>query len=56
MSCGPGVIIIGGVHIGENVLIGAGTIVVNDIPSNSVVVGNPGRVIKKISATEKVKI
>lgn len=56
VSCGPGVIIIGGVHIGENVLIGAGTIVVNDIPSNSVVVGNPGRVIKKISATEKVKI
>lgn len=56
VSCGAGVIIVGGIHIGDNVLIGAGTVVVKDIPSNSVVVGNSGRVIRKISPTGRIKI
>jgi len=56
VSCGAGVIIIGGVHIGNNVIIGAGTVVVKDIPSNSVVVGNPGKVIREIRSTERIKI
>lgn len=38
--------IIGGVHIGNNVTIGAGAVVVKDVPDNAVVVGNPARVIK----------
>ena len=38
--------IIGGVHIGNNVTIGAGTVVVKDIPDNAIVVGNPARIIK----------
>lgn len=33
--------------IGNNVMIGSGAIVVTDIPDNSVVVGNPGKVISK---------
>jgi acetyltransferase-like isoleucine patch superfamily enzyme len=37
--------LIEGVHIGENSLIGAGSIVTKDVYSNSTVVGNPGRVI-----------
>jgi serine O-acetyltransferase len=41
-----GAIVIGGISIGDNVKIGAGTIVMKDIPSNSLVVGNPC-VIKK---------
>lgn len=37
--------IIGNVYIGDNVIIGAGSVVTKDIPSNSVAVGNPARVI-----------
>ena len=38
-----------GVKIGKGSVISAGSVVVNDIPPNSVVRGNPGRVITKIS-------
>ena len=37
-----------GVTIGDNVVIGAGSVVNKDIPSNNVAVGNPCKVIKKI--------
>lgn len=43
---GANVTIIGPVHIGDNVTIGAGTVVVKDIPDNSVVVGNPQRIVR----------
>lgn len=36
-----------GVTIGNDVIVGGGTIVVKDIPDNSVVAGNPGRIIMK---------
>lgn len=42
-----GAIIIGGVNIGNNVTVGAGAVVTKDVPSNSVVVGNPAKVIKQ---------
>ena len=38
-----------GVVIGENALVGAGTVVVRDVPAGAVVVGNPGRIIGDIS-------
>ncbi|MCK6552212.1 transferase [Myxococcota bacterium] len=38
-----------GVRIGRNALVGAGSVVVDDVPPNKVVVGNPARVIKDIS-------
>lgn len=41
-------LILPGVTIGNNVVIGAGTIVTKSIPDNSIVVGNPGRVINNI--------
>ena len=44
---GLGAKVIEGINIGENCLIGAGAVIINDIPSNSVVVGNPGRIIRK---------
>lgn len=39
--------IIGGIHIGNNVTIGAGAVVVKDIPDDSTVVGNPARIVGK---------
>jgi acetyltransferase-like isoleucine patch superfamily enzyme len=44
---GAGVIILPGVEIGENAVIGAGTIVTKPVPPRVVFVGNPGRVIKE---------
>lgn len=41
-------VILPGVEIGENVIIGAGSVVTKDIPSNSIAVGNPCKVIKTI--------
>ena len=37
-----------GVTIGDNVTIGAGSVVTKDIPSNTVAYGNPCRVVKNI--------
>ena len=45
---GGNVIVLPGVTIGDNVVIGAGSVVNRDIPPNSVAVGNPCKVIKKI--------
>lgn len=45
---GGNVIVLPGVIIGDNVVIGAGSVVNKDIPSNSIAVGNPCKVIKKI--------
>lgn len=40
-------VVVGGIYIGDNVIIGAGTVVTKDVPSNSIVKGNPC-VIRKI--------
>jgi len=45
---GTGVIVRPGVTIGDRCVIGAGSVVVHDIPSDSMAVGNPARVIKKL--------
>ncbi|WP_279355020.1 hypothetical protein [Enterocloster bolteae] len=45
---GCGAIINPGVSIGDNVIIGSGSIVTKDIPSNSLAVGNPARVIRSL--------
>ena len=45
---GRNVTVLPGVSIGENVVIGAGSVVTKDIPSNVIAVGNPCRVIKEI--------
>ena len=43
-----GCIIIAGVTIGENSIVGAGSVVTQDVPDYCIVVGNPARVVKKI--------
>lgn len=41
-----------GVVVGENALVGAGTVVVKDVPAGKVVVGNPSRTIKDLAEIE----
>lgn len=47
-SIGSNVTILCGITIGENALVGAGAVVVNDVLANTVVVGNPAKVIKTL--------
>ncbi|HEY4651694.1 MAG TPA: serine acetyltransferase, partial [Pontibacter sp.] len=54
VDVGCNVCIIGGVRIGNNVRIGAGSVVVKDVPDNCVVVGNPARIIKGPEPVEQV--
>ncbi len=46
---GGGVIVCPGVTIGENSVVGAGSVVVRDLPANVVAVGNPARVVKNLA-------
>lgn len=46
---GAGAILVPGITVGDNVVIGAGSVVTKDIPSNSVAVGNPCRVLREIN-------
>jgi UDP-2-acetamido-3-amino-2,3-dideoxy-glucuronate N-acetyltransferase len=48
-SIGSNATILCGITIGENALIGAGAVVTKDVPANSVVAGNPAKVIKILS-------
>jgi putative colanic acid biosynthesis acetyltransferase WcaB len=50
VDIGSNVCIIGPITIGDNVKIGVGTVVIKDVPSNVVIVGNPGRIIQKTVA------
>jgi UDP-2-acetamido-3-amino-2,3-dideoxy-glucuronate N-acetyltransferase len=47
-SIGANATILGGVTIGENALIGAGSVVTKDIPANEIWIGNPARFLKNI--------
>lgn len=48
-SIGSNATILCGITIGENALVGAGAVVVKDVPNNAIVAGNPARVIKYIN-------
>ena len=50
---GAGVIVMPGVTIGDNTVIGAGSIVTKDIPSNVVAVGNPCRVLREVGEHDR---
>lgn len=45
---GAGVVILPGVTVGENSIVGAGSVVTKDVPANTVVAGNPAKFIKNL--------
>ncbi len=47
-SIGSGATILSNVTIGENAIVGAGSLVTKDVPPNSIVAGNPAKVLRKI--------
>ena len=47
-SIGSGCTILSNITIGENALVGAGSVVTKDVPPNSIVAGNPARVLRYI--------
>lgn len=49
-SIGSGATILANITIGENAMVGAGSVVTKDVPANTVVVGNPARIIRKSEA------
>ncbi len=55
-SIGTGATILANLTIGENAIVGAGSVVTKDVPANCIVAGNPAKVFRKIeSVLEAVK-
>ena len=50
---GAGVIVLPGVSIGDNTVVGAGSVVTKDIPANVVAVGSPSRVLREIGERDR---
>ena len=55
VDIGSNVVIIGPITVGDNAIIGAGSVVVKDVPANAVVVGNPAQVIRYLGSVESSK-
>ena len=52
-SIGTGATILPNVSIGENSIVGAGSVITRDVPANAVVAGNPAKVLRYLQAAEK---
>ena len=52
---GGGVTIIGGVTIGKNAVVAAGSVVIRDVPPDTLVAGNPARVVRRLGPADKLK-
>lgn len=48
-SIGSGATILARITIGENALVGAGSVVTRDVPANAIVAGNPARILRRLS-------
>ncbi len=48
-SIGSNATILAGITIGEKAIVGAGAVVTKDVPSNTIVAGNPARILRKIN-------
>jgi acetyltransferase-like isoleucine patch superfamily enzyme len=50
-SIGSGSVILCNVTIGENAIVGAGSVVTKDVPANTIVAGNPARIVRRLEGT-----
>jgi acetyltransferase-like isoleucine patch superfamily enzyme len=56
-SVGSSATLMSKIIIGENAIVGAGSVVTKDVPPNTIVAGNPARVLRKIDAKkQKLKV
>jgi acetyltransferase-like isoleucine patch superfamily enzyme len=53
-SIGSGTTVLSRVTIGENAIVGAGSVVTHDVPANVIVAGNPARILRSIASELKV--
>jgi UDP-2-acetamido-3-amino-2,3-dideoxy-glucuronate N-acetyltransferase len=53
-SIGSGTTVLSNVTIGENAIVGAGSVVTRDVPANTIVAGNPARILRSIAPEIKV--
>ena len=54
-SIGSGATILSNLVIGENAIVGAGSVVTHDVPANTVVAGNPAKVLRSITDSSEEK-
>jgi acetyltransferase-like isoleucine patch superfamily enzyme len=47
-SIGSSVTVMAGITVGEKAIVGAGSVVTKNVPPNTIVAGNPGKIIRKI--------
>ncbi len=55
-SIGSGATILSNVTVGENAIVGAGSVVTKSVPANTIVAGNPARVLRMIGEQEPVGV
>lgn len=55
-SIGSGVTVLANVTIGERAIVGAGSVVTRNVPPDTVVAGNPARVIRMLTAEERAAV
>lgn len=53
VDIGSNVVILGAIHVGAGARIGAGSVVIRDVPAGATVVGNPARVVGSVKSEEK---
>src|ERR1035438_3553220 len=53
-SIGSGSTVLSKVVIGENAIVGAGSVVTRDVPPNTIVVGNPAKILRSLEPSSKV--
>jgi acetyltransferase-like isoleucine patch superfamily enzyme len=54
-SIGSGATVVSGISIGENAIIGAGSVVTKDVLPNVIVAGNPAKILRHIDQDQEVK-
>ena len=52
-SIGSGTTLLGGITVGENAIVGAGSVVTKDVPANAIVAGNPAKFLRFVNEEKK---